>query len=53
MKIDYETALITEFECFDYRRFLVNFAKKHIFVCGGLVDITKEPAPSFRDLFLR
>ncbi|MEZ7863037.1 MAG: retron St85 family effector protein [Aeromonadaceae bacterium] len=53
MKIDYETALITEFECFDYRRFLVNFSKKHIFVCGGLVDITKEPAPSFRDLFLR
>lgn len=53
MAVDFENVLFSEFERLDHTKFKVNFAKKHIFVCGGLVDATKPIPPSFRDRFIQ
>ncbi len=53
MEVDFENALIGAFERLEHKRFKVNFAKKHIFVCGGLVDVKSQIPPSFRDRFIQ
>lgn len=53
MVVDFENVLFREFERLDYTKFKVNFAKKHIFVCGGIVDATSQIPPSFRDRFIQ
>lgn len=53
MEVDYENTIISEFEKLDYTHFKVNFSKQHIFVCGGVVDISSAIPPSFRDRFVQ
>lgn len=53
MEVDFENTLIGQFERLDHKRFKVNFSKKHIFVCGGVVDVKSQIPPSFRDRFIQ
>ncbi len=53
MEVDFDNVLIEQFGKLVFERFKVNFAKPHIFVCGGKVDPTCIIPPSFRDRFLQ
>lgn len=52
MSKQYENAILTVYEGLDTRNFRVDLSLRHIFVCGGEVDATKQVPPSFRDRFL-
>lgn len=50
--VDFENVLYNQFQRLDYRKFKVNLDKKHIFVCGGLIDAKMVIPPSFRHRFI-
>lgn len=52
MSLEFEDALIKEFQELDYSKFKVNLTRHHLFVCGGVVDVKALIPPSFRDRFI-
>ncbi len=48
----FEQSLIDTFDELSFAKFKVSLEVHHFFVCGGLVDITAEIPPSFRDRFI-
>lgn len=53
MAANFEDEIISQFGNLEYNRFKVNFSKQHIFVCGGIVDVSSQIPPSFRDRFIQ
>lgn len=49
---DFEKHIVTTFERLDLEKFRVNNSSRHLFVCGGLVDVSSPIPPSFRDRFI-
>ncbi len=49
MSIEFENALIDEFDQLDCNNFTVDLSAHHLFVCGGIVNAKAEIPPSFRD----
>lgn len=52
MSKEFEDKLIEEFDKLDLKKSSVFLSKHHIFLCGGLVDITSTIPPSFRNRFV-
>lgn len=52
MSAKFEDTLIETFEKLSIGKFKVNLESHHLFVCGGLVDITTKFPPSFRHRFV-
>lgn len=52
MTTAFEDILIETFETLSVDRFKVNLESRHLFVCGGPVDVTSTTPLSFRDHFM-
>lgn len=52
MSKEYENSIVTAFEGLEVSSFRVHLDLRHIFVCGGEVDVGKQIPPSFRDRFV-
>lgn len=52
MTTAFEDILIETFETLSVDRFKVNLESRHLFVCGGPVDVTSTTPLSFRDHFI-